>query len=223
MIRPAQLLQLLFIALAALAVYSFATAMQDGERRRACSAVCTLRPNYAGYNRTAPDFDLKTVDGKAFRLSEQRGKVVILNFWSKACPPCLQEMPSLAEFAEVIRKRSDDILLVTVNTDEAPGDAQDALLSVLEGKPAPFVTALDMENQVVLGKYGTKLYPETWYVDPSGVIRARFDGPRNWTDALYLELAESLLAGAGCRAEIEQGKTQGQSAQLCADLPMLGG
>lgn len=220
--RPAQLLQLLFIAAAALAVYSFVSAARDGERRRACTAVCSLRPEYAGYNRTAPDFELPTLDGGTLKLSSLRGKVVILNFWTKTCRPCLEEMPSLAEFAEIISRRSDDIVLITVNTDESPDDARNTLSSVLEGKKVPFVTAVDSENEIVAGKYGTKLYPETWYIDPQGVIRARFDGPRNWGDALFLELAEGLLQGKACQAEIDDGKSQGLTSQLCADLPVFG-
>jgi hypothetical protein len=131
-------------------------------------------------------------------------------------------MPSLAEFAEIISRRSDDIVLITVNTDETAEDARNTLSSVLEGKKPPFVTAVDSENEIVAGKYGTKLYPETWYIDPEGVIRARFDGPRNWGDALFLELAEGLLQGKACQAEIDDGKSHGLTSQLCADLPVFG-
>jgi peroxiredoxin len=221
---PARLLQLAFVVIASISVYCFVSAARDGERRRACTAVCAVRPDYAGFNRTAPDFELPNIDGTTFRLSQQRGKVVILNFWTKSCRPCLEEMPDLAEFAEVIKGRTDKVIMVAVSTDETANDVRDTLNSILKGKAPSFVTLVDSENAVVREKYGTKLYPETWYIDPQGVIRARFDGPRDWGSALYLDLAEDLLKkSTSCPAEMETGKTLGVTAQLCADLPLLGG
>ncbi len=93
--RAAHVLQLGFVVVAGLAMYSFVNAMRDGERRRSCTPACILRPDYAGFDRRAPDFELPTIDGGKFRLSEHRGQVVILNFWTKTCRPCLEEMPTL--------------------------------------------------------------------------------------------------------------------------------
>jgi peroxiredoxin len=221
--RAAQVLQFGFVVLAGLAMYSFVNAMRDGERRRSCTPICVLRPEYAGFDRRAPDFELPTTDGGKFRLSDHRGQVVILNFWTKTCRPCLEEMPTLAEFGEILTGRNKNVLLVTVNTDESVADASDTLRSVLQGKQAPFITAVDSENAIVREKFGTKLYPETWYIDPEGVIRARFDGPRDWSNALYLELAEGLLKGGLCPAALDDGKLNGDTASLCADLPSLSG
>lgn len=221
--RAAHVLQLGFVVVAGLAMYSFVNAMRDGERRRSCTPVCILRPDYAGFDRRAPDFELPTIDGGKFRLSEHRGQVVILNFWTKTCRPCLEEMPTLAEFGEILKGRNKDVLLVTVSTDESIADASDTLRSVLEGKQAPFITVVDTENAIVREKFGTKLYPETWYIDPEGIIRARFDGPRDWDNALYLEFAEGLLKGTPCATAFDDGKSVGNTAALCADLPLMGG
>jgi peroxiredoxin len=221
--RAAQALQLAFVVVAGLAMYSFVNAVRDGERRRSCTPMCILRPDYAGFDRKAPDFELPTADGGTFRLSEQRGKTVILNFWTKTCRPCLEEMPDLAEFGEILKGRNSNVLLVTVSTDESAADVNDTLSSVLDGKQAPFITAIDAENAIVREKFGTKLYPETWFIDPDGIIRARFDGPRDWNNALYLELAEGLLQGTPCATAFDQGKSVGNTAALCADLPSLGG
>src|SRR5690606_34830923 len=92
--------QLGFIVLASLGVYGFVAAASDGESRRACAALCALRPNYAGNNRLAPDFELPELKGGKVRLSSFRGKTVIVNFWTKTCQPCLEEMPSLANLAK---------------------------------------------------------------------------------------------------------------------------
>src|SRR6186713_53501 len=191
LIKPAQLA---FIAAASVFVYGFVSTAKDGERRRACSAICELHPNYAAYHRRAPDFELPNLQGKRVKLSDYRGKVVILNFWSKTCPPRLEEMPSLAELGQELMHR-DDIVLLTVTTDESASDARSTLQSILseampEGVP-PFEVLVDPDAKVVAEKFGTKLYPETWIIDADGVIAARVDGARNWSDAVVLNFAES--------------------------------
>ncbi|HET9958158.1 MAG TPA: TlpA disulfide reductase family protein, partial [Polyangiaceae bacterium] len=166
--------------------------------------------------RLAPDFELPQVGGGKVRLSSFRGKTVILNFWSKSCPPCLEEMPSIAGLAKVLRERKD-IVLLTVTTDDSAEDARDTLRSVL-GADAPFVTLIDPDAKVVTDLYGTKLYPETWFIDPKGVIRARFDGARDWASALVVELAESLQRPYTCDVEFRGMKPAGDSAFVCSDL-----
>lgn len=216
--KNAHLAQLAFAVVAAVGVYSFLTSARDGERRRLCTPACSLRPNYANTNRTAPDFELPTLDGSTKKLSDYRGKVVILNFWTKTCRPCLEEMPSLADFATVVQANPDMVLL-TVTTDETAADARDTLLSVLE-REAPFTTFVDAENKFVSERYGTKLYPETWFIDKEGVIRARFDGARDWMNPLHLELAESLAGPVQCDIEFEKQTPSGPHAGICNEVPL---
>lgn len=219
--KLAQAAQLIVVALAALAVYSFGRTVRDAEARRLCTPLCAMQPNYAGIDRLAPDFDLPAIDGSRTRLSDLRGKVVILNFWTKTCRPCLEEMDELANLGAVLRGRKD-IVLVTVSTDESVEDARATLTSVL-GKDAPFAVLLDPDAEVVSGKYGTKLFPETWFIDPQGVIRARVDGARNqgqlsWDAAITLDFAESLLDPAKCPIMFSRGTARGELASLCADM-----
>jgi peroxiredoxin len=211
-----QLAQAAFILVAAFAVYSFVSTARDGERRRECGPLCHLQPNYAGENRLAPDFELPNLRSGKTRLSDFRGKVVILNFWTKNCRPCLEEMPSIGELAQQLRGEPN-IVVVTVSTDESVQDVRDTLHSVLGGDP-PFVAAVDPESSVVAGKYGTKLYPETWLIDPRGVIRARFDGARDWTSSMVLDLAKSLRDPLTCSVEFENGRTIGDEASVCEDI-----
>jgi peroxiredoxin len=216
--RTAPLLQIGFTVLAAIGVYSFVSSARDGERRRVCTPVCALRPDYANNSRLAPDFELPGLDGKTHKLSDYRGKVVILNFWTKSCKPCLEEMPSLADFAKILRKEKD-IELITVTTDESTTDARNTLVALLQADP-PFTTLVDSESAVVGDKFGTKLYPETWFIDPEGVIRARFDGPRDWSEPLPLEFAQSLLAPVKCGIDFEQREPSGEHADLCGEIPV---
>jgi peroxiredoxin len=217
--KIAHLAQLAFTLWAAAGVYSFLTTARDGERRRLCTPACALRPHYANDDRLAPDFELPTLDGSTKKLSDYRGKVVVLNFWTKTCRPCLEEMPSLADFARVLHREGDDLELLTVTTDESIQDARDTLTSVLNGD-APFTTFVDAENTIVADKYGTKLYPETWFIDKQGVIRARFDGARDWMKPLHVEFAQSLRGPAVCDIEFKAQTPEGPMAGVCSDVPL---
>ena len=213
----AQLAQAVFVLVAAIAVYSFVAAARDGERRRVCAPLCHLKPNYAARNRTAPDFELPSLrHGNKVRLSSFRGKTVLLNFWTKNCRPCLEEMPSLADLASSL-KDDPNVVILTVSTDESLEDARSTLKSVL-GTEAPFVTTVDPEGAVVRDRYGTRLYPETWLIDPKGVIRARFDGARDWTSSLVHDLVHTVQTPLACSVDFENGRPLGDDAPACEDI-----
>ena len=178
---------LVFFLLAVGAGVAFGLAALDGERRRDTQLAAILRPEYAGDDRLAPDFSLQDRNGRAYRLSAYRGKTVVLHFWSRDCPPCVQEMSeSIPAFDEIVRGRSDVVFLM-VSVD--PGwDAVSAL--VPPGVRAPLL--FDPERRVVTEKYGTRLFPETWIIDPEGVIRARFDRTLDWASPVFTQYVTSF-------------------------------
>lgn len=213
---PAKLIaQIVFIGIAAVVVYGFVGAAQSDQRRTSCTALCAMRPAYAGRDRLAPDFELPDMQGRQVKLSSYRGKTVVLNFWTKTCAPCLEEMPALAELAQVARSRRD-FVVVTVCTDEGPDAVRDTLKVALGGDP-PFPILFDPESTIVLDRYGTKLFPETWIIDPQGIIRARFDGARDWTDSLAVDVAEMVKRPGGCPVDFFKGQAQGAFKSICAD------
>jgi len=218
--KSSALIQLAFAVLAGIAVYAFVVMARDSEARRACIPVCAMHPNYAGRNRTAPDFELADANGGKVRLSQFRGKTVVLNFWTTTCQPCLEEMPSLAELAKILKSRTDTVVL-TVSTDATQEVAQAALKAALREK-APFPVLLDPEANVVRDQYGTHLFPETWIIDPQGVIRARFDGSRDWSNAMVIDLIDSFERPAACDIEFEAGNASGAEAALCEEAGSAG-
>ncbi|MCA9608394.1 MAG: TlpA family protein disulfide reductase [Myxococcales bacterium] len=143
--------------------------------------------HYMGNDRTAPDFALQAADGSTWRLSEHRGKVIVMNFWTVTCGPCMEEMPSLIELSRILGDR-DDIELVTVSVD---GDWE----TVRSAVPAdsPMTVLLDSDRAVVNGQFGTRLFPETWIIDREGFIRLRIDGQRDWSSALAMDAFEAYL------------------------------
>jgi thiol-disulfide isomerase/thioredoxin len=203
-----------FVLIAAVLVYSFVTVAREGESRRECSALCLLRPNYAGATRTAPDFHLKDMNGHDVTLSSFRDKVVVLNFWASWCAPCKEEMPDLGELAHIL-KGQKDVALVTVSVDSGPAEVRDLLKTLLREDP-PFPVLFDPNGEQAVGtKYGTNQFPETWLIDKRGVIRARFDGTRVWSNPVVVELIDQLRTSDYCPVEIKEGSTTGKGAHFC--------
>ena len=144
-------------------------------------------PHYLGDNFAAPNFTLTARNGKPWTMSDQRGKLIVMNFWTITCKPCIQEMPTLETLA-LITKSWGDVEVVAVSTDPSWVDV-DAVIP----KNTNMTALLDPQNQVVSETFGTKLYPETWIVDKNGVVRFRFDGPLDWANPVVLDLIRAYL------------------------------
>jgi peroxiredoxin len=208
------LAQVAFVAVAALFVYGFVSVSKEGETRRVCSAPCYLHPDYLGADRRAPNFTLKDLTGAPVSLESYRGRVVVLNFWTKTCGPCLKEMPDLAELTKILRDRSD-VVVLAVSIDDGPDDVKPTLQTVLREEP-PFDVLFDPDSNVVASRYGTRLFPETWFIDKRGVIRARFDGAREWTDPLVINFIDELRAGDYCDVKIDGHPLDGN--RVCSEV-----
>ena len=75
--------------------------------------LCLPIPVFAGQ----PDFALPDLDGKIHRLSDYRGKWVVVNYWATWCPPCLEEIPELEDFYSEHHKR--DAIVVGINYEDS--------------------------------------------------------------------------------------------------------
>lgn len=146
-------------------------------------------PHYLGYERVAPDFSLSERGGERWSLEAHRGKLLIVNFWSVTCGPCLEEMPSLETLAERVERRYDDVEVVAISTDES----WEAIASVVPAA-GHMTYLLDPEKRVSRELFGTELFPETWIIDEDGVVRMRYDGAFDWSSPLVLDVIESLRA-----------------------------
>ncbi len=208
--------QLAFVVIAALFVYGFVGVAKEAELRRECSAPCYLHPDYLAADKRAPAFTFKDLRGGTVSLEGLRGKVVLLNFWSKTCGPCLEEMPSLAELAQIVHDRPD-VAVVAVSIDDGPDDVNPTLQTVLHGPP-PFEVAFDPDAKVVTGAYGTRLFPETWILDKQGVIRARFDGAREWNNPMVVNFLDGLRGGDYCPVTIDGPSLTGKAGKLCEEM-----
>lgn len=134
----------------------------------------------------APDFALKGEDGKTYRLSDYRGKVVVLNFWATWCPPCRYEMPSM-ERAHV-KTRDENIAILAVNVGE-----DDTTVFAFTGQyPVSFPLPLDQDGSVI-AKYPVIGLPTTFIIDPRGQVTHRAIGGREWDDDRLLGQLRQML------------------------------
>lgn len=152
-------------------------AFRDGEQPK---------QHYYGNDKVAPDFTLLDKDGKEWNLKQHRGKTIVLNFWTITCQPCVEEMPSFEQLALLAKERGD-FEVVTISTDRGWSDVASLF------KPSSQLKVLfDPDKAVVRGKFGTRLYPETWIIDAEGVIRARVDGGRDWSAPIALQMVDRV-------------------------------
>jgi thiol-disulfide isomerase/thioredoxin/small nuclear ribonucleoprotein (snRNP)-like protein len=117
----------------------------------------------------APDFVLMLLDGSQFRLSAQRGKVVILDFWASWCAPCVKGLPEVAALSSEFD--SDRVRFVAVNVQEARDDAAQATERLKLDVPV----ALDLDGRVA-ARYGAASIPYTVVVGPDGKFIRVFTG-----------------------------------------------
>ena len=139
-------------------------------------------PHYLGASLLAPDFTLPKQGGGEWKMSDQRGKVIVMNFWTVTCRPCIQEMPTIELLAEITEDWGD-VEIVAVSTDRTWEEAETII-----PRTSRITSLLDSERKVVTEQFGTKLFPETWIIDANGLVRFRFDGALDWSDPVALDL-----------------------------------
>ena len=118
----------------------------------------------------APQLELRDIEGRALRLSDYRGKVVLLNFWATWCAPCRAEMPDLIKWQREYRRRGLQIIGVTYPPED-PAEAR------------KFIKSVSVNYPIALGEKQTKAIfdegetiPISVVIDKSGVVREVIKG-----------------------------------------------
>ncbi|MDR3737011.1 MAG: TlpA disulfide reductase family protein [Acidobacteriaceae bacterium] len=133
---------------------------------------CDRGAHPAQTGKTAPDFTVS--DGyTSVKLSNYRGKVVLLNFWATWCPPCVAEMPSLLNF----HRSNPDIAVIAISIDDDPA----AYASFIRSRHVDLITVRD-PSQTAANLFHTDMWPETYVIDRKGIIRRKFVGGTDWND-----------------------------------------
>ncbi|MFC4402778.1 redoxin domain-containing protein [Gracilibacillus xinjiangensis] len=121
----------------------------------------------------APGFELQSTTGDFIRLSDYKGKKVMLNFWATWCPPCRAEMPDMEKFYQ-----DSDIEILAINLVETESRFQN-IQAFLEENQLTFPILLDNGNQAS-DLYRIRPIPTTYLIDSHGVIQYHTYGPMDY-------------------------------------------
>jgi peroxiredoxin len=166
-----------FIVIAAVALIVGAVYLNKPNRGNTASAQDIPAENAVmqtpGEGKMAPDFALTSTDGKTIKLSDFRGKVVVVDFWATWCPPCKAEIP---DFIKLYSQYKDDgFQMLGISLDQ--GGLSDVKPFMKDyGINYPIVMG---DNQVVAAYGGIRGIPTTFVIDKDGKIRASFEGYRS--------------------------------------------
>lgn len=147
----------------------------------ACAAI-------VGIGREAKDFEVRLLDGTPFRLSAQRGKVVLVDFRDVRCGPCRKEMPNLKAIYGTFKDRGFEVLGISLDTEKP-------LLTdyiAQAGLPWKIACSWDGWDDRTAKLYGVSATPSTWLIDRRGIVRyagVKGDDLRRAVEILVAELA----------------------------------
>jgi thiol-disulfide isomerase/thioredoxin len=148
-----------------------------------------------------PDLLLPSIDGREIKLAEKREQPILLNIWATWCSPCIQELPQLLAFAQSLRGR---VQVRLVSVDESfdairnlaselaqaevnqPHIGLAAVGQMLQGKEPNVLILLDASEHAA-NQFGTYKYPESFWIDSTGSVRAKFIGPKPWGNPAAIE------------------------------------
>lgn len=140
-------------------------------------------------NTPAPDFTLTNMQGHKMTLSNYRGKLVLLNFWSTTCPPCVAEIPSLVSLHHEFKAQGLVVLGIALDPTEKPVRELIARLKV------DYPTLMDSSKDVYFDSYGLFGQPVSVIVDRNGVVREKIIGGVEWTSPQMKSKIQSYLKG----------------------------
>jgi peroxiredoxin len=133
----------------------------------------------------APDFTLAGLDGKQHKLSDYKGKTVVVNFWGTFCPPCKNEMPAIQHQYDKFNQQ--DVVFLGLNL----GESKITVQSFLDQNKITFPILMD-DNEATRKRYSVMNYPTTFFITPGGTIAKIMIG--EMTEAYIEQTLASLSA-----------------------------
>ena len=149
----------------------------------AASGAADLKP-WTGS--ATPGLELRDLDGRAHRLAEYRGKVVLVNFWATWCAPCRDEMPSIQQLKEKLAGKPFMVLAVNLDEPEA------RIRKFLTQMKVDFTVLLD-PGKTVARAWDARILPASFVIGPDGRIHYSLVGDLDWSDDRVVSRISELL------------------------------
>jgi cytochrome c-type biogenesis protein len=163
-------------------------------RRQPSATAQTSTPAPAANFETAPDVEMRTLDGQTFRLSSLRGRVVLVNFWATWCLPCRAEIPDFNEMQRAYAARGFAVVGITSH------DTPDIVREFQKDLKQEYIVVVSGDDAPEQFKTGPGR-PATFILDRAGRIRQRFIGEKDRAtfEAAVKQLLEETPATASAR------------------------
>ncbi len=133
-----------------------------------------------------PAFQLSDLNDRTHRLSDYRGRVVIVNFWASWCVPCRRELPSMNRAWELLQP--EGVVMLGINLDEEP----QAVRAFLHDFPIDFPVLLDRGGRMSR-QWQVRGLPTTFVLNAQGEVVYKAIGEREWDDEQLLQQVRALL------------------------------
>jgi cytochrome c biogenesis protein CcmG, thiol:disulfide interchange protein DsbE len=172
------MLRILFIFIACLSL-----------SRTSCSKKETAKKSDVATEKSpAPDVSVVSLsNGSTLKLSDLKGKVVLLNFWATWCPPCREEIPSMMKLNGLMTGKPFQMVAVSIDEGGKP-----ALESFFKKTGFSLPTYLD-ENGASAKSYGITGVPESFIIDKNGVLVKKIIGGFDWNSPDAVSFLEGLM------------------------------
>ena len=146
----------------------------------------------AGQGRAAvgellPDFSLTDLAGSMVRLSDHKGKVVLVHVWATWCPPCVDEMPSMERLYQALPRDRFEILAISIDV-----SGRKAVEPFVKSRGLTFPALLDPDSTIGMS-YGITGVPESFIVDKNGIIARKIIGSIDWVGPDAIEYLKELV------------------------------
>ncbi|MCD6026367.1 MAG: TlpA family protein disulfide reductase [Solimicrobium sp.] len=137
---------------------------------------------------TAPDVNFTDLKGNSSSLTQLKGKVVLVNFWSTSCRTCVTEMPELVKTYEKFHPQGLELVAIAMSY-----DPPNYVLNFTQSNQLPFPVALDLGGKLAHSFDDVKLTPTTFLINKQGNIIKKFVGKPDFVKLYQLLDAELSL------------------------------
>ena len=138
------------------------------------------------------DFQITTLDGRELRLSDLRGSIVMVDFWSSWCPPCRAEASVLAEAYERWSELGVEFVGVSI------WDNEEDVADFIKRHNITYPNGIDEDGSIAV-EFGVKGIPEKFFVNPEGEIVRKINGPNTSQslDAVLTQMSDESIGIGG--------------------------